>query len=40
MLAMSANAKTHTIRLKEVIERGDDWLRCGFDAASSTEPPQ
>lgn len=37
LLELSANAKTHNVRLKDVIERGDDWLRCGFEEAG-TEP--
>lgn len=37
MLELSAKAKTHTTRLKDVIERGDDWLRCSFEMVSSTE---
>jgi hypothetical protein len=38
LLEVSANAKSHNVQLKDVIERGDDWLRCGFEEVSGTEP--
>lgn len=37
LLDLSTNAKTHAVQLKDVVERGDDWLRCGFEVISNTE---
>jgi cyclic-di-GMP-binding protein len=31
---LSANGKSYPIRLKEVMEKGVDWLRAGFDVLS------
>ena len=35
VLEFGTNAKNHTIRLKDVVERGDDWVRCGFSVLSN-----
>lgn len=34
LLELGASSKSYLIRLKDVLEKGDDWLQCGFDVIS------
>jgi hypothetical protein len=37
LFELTANGKTYSIRLKEVLEHGADWLRAGFDVISKNQ---
>jgi hypothetical protein len=34
LFKLSASGKSYTIRLKDVVEKGSDWLRAGFEVMS------
>jgi hypothetical protein len=36
VMELNANAKSRVVLLKDVIERGDDWLRCSFNLLSDS----